>query len=83
MTRIVRSLMLSFALLAAGALAEAPVQDAFAQAGRQQARTKKQKAQRPVPAARATAQPAVPAAQARPPAYDPTMRDSGGGGGGY
>ncbi|HEX8168839.1 MAG TPA: hypothetical protein VF601_24010 [Beijerinckiaceae bacterium] len=82
MTRIVRSLMLSFGLLAAGALAEAPMRDAYAQAGKQQARAKKQKAQRPIPAARATAQPA-PTAQARPPAYDPTMRDSGGGGGGY
>jgi hypothetical protein len=80
MTRIVRSLMLAFALAAAGALAEAPVQDAFAQGSKPQARAKK-KVQRTAPAARA-AQPA-PAAQARPPAYDPSMRDSGGGGGGY
>ena len=38
--------------------------------------------QRSVPAARTAPQPTA-ATQARPPAYDPTMRDSGGGGGGY
>jgi hypothetical protein len=81
MTRIVRALVIAFAVFAVGSLAEAPVQDAFAQAGKQQARPKK-KVQRSAPAARTAAQPA-PAAQARPPAYDPTMRDSGGGGGGY
>ena len=82
MMRIARPLMLAFALVVAGSLAEASTQDAYAQAGKPQARAKKQKAQRPTPAARTAAQP-VPAAQARPPAYDPTMRDSGGGGGGY
>ena len=81
MTRIVRALAIAFAVFATGALPEAPVQDAFAQGGKQQARAKK-KVQRPAPAARAAAQPA-PAAQARPPAYDPSLRDSGGGGGGY
>jgi hypothetical protein len=81
MTRIVQAFAIAFAVFAAGALTAAPVQDAFAQAGKQQARAKK-KAQRPAPVARTAAQPA-PAAQTRPPAYDPSMRDSGGGGGGY
>ena len=83
MRRIAQTLTVALALFAAGALAEAPMQDAFVQAGTKQVRAKKQKAQRQVPAARATMQQAVPAAQARPPAYDPAMRDSGGGGGGY
>jgi|tagenome__1003787_1003787.scaffolds.fasta_scaffold18085729_2 hypothetical protein len=79
MSRVIRALVTAVGVCACGAFATAPMQEAYAQTKTKQARAKK-KVVRQVPAARSTTQQAPPA-QARTPAYDPTDRVGGSGGG--